>query len=81
LAKKVGGGVVALLSYDKRELSIIRWGVGSTAQSSESVVNGPWAALGSSSFSPFSPSSNSFDLFSSPHYSLFSFHLLFSIFI
>jgi len=28
MARKVGSGVVALLSYDKRELSIIRWAIG-----------------------------------------------------
>jgi len=43
LARKVGGGVVELFVG----------GMGPTAQSSKSVVNGPWMALGSSSFSLF----------------------------
>jgi len=62
MARKVGSGVVALLSYDKRELSIIRWAIGPTPPSSESLLNGPWAAIGSTSFSLLF---SSFHLFSS----------------
>jgi len=78
MARKVGCGVVALLSYDKRELSIIRWAIGPTPPSTESLLNGPWAAIGSTSFSLLF---SSFHLFSSIPKLILSLSLFFIIFI